>query len=230
MATIQYADIDTKLQVELGDLTGNIWDTATRKQKLNEAIGWFSRMWPYEQEMSYPIVLNATQQVVSLPLPDSLSQPPWRVLGVLIVGKRCTMQPDTADDDPNSLISDALINKALTWRLKWPDTIVFNQPLGSGTGLNDPSIVGQQMTIIAWFAWYDFDVSPTSLIDLSFEQLVLLKAAELCQLWAQPLAARLGRDMGSKDAAASYALRVAEIVAALHPQITQARPLKKGAQ
>ncbi len=228
MATIQYADIDAKLQVELGDLTGNIWDTATRKQKLNEAIGWFSRMWPYEQEMAYPIVLNEAQQLVSLALPGAINQPPWRVLGVLVAGKRCTMQPDTADDDPNSLISDALINWALTWRLKWPDTIVFNQPLGSGTGLNDPSIVGQQLTVIAWFAWYDFDIAPSLTIDLSFEQLVLLKAAELSHLWAQPLAARLGRDTGSKDAAASYALRVQDWLAALHPQMVAARPLKKG--
>lgn len=228
MATIAYTDIDSKLQVELGDMTGNIWDTATRKQKLNEAIAWFSRMWPNEQEEVYPISLHQTSQQVKMALPDSQFQPPWRVLGVLVAGKRCTMQPDTADDDPNSLISDALINSALTWRLKWPDYIVFSQGLGEGTGINDPSIVGQNMTIIAWFAWYDFDTASTILIDLSFEQLILLKAAELCQLWAQPLAARLGRDMGSKDAAANYALRLAEIMAALRPAVTQARPLKKG--
>jgi hypothetical protein len=233
MSTVIYSDIDAKLQVELGDLTGNIWDTATRKQKLNQAVQWFGRMWPYEQELAFTITLGMVQEQVLLALPDSLFQPPWAILGVLIAGKRVTRQPDTNDDDPNNFVSDALINTTLTWRLKWPDYIVFSAPLGTGTGLNDPSIVGaNNLKVTAWFTWYDFDVAPTSLIDISFEEVLLLKAAELCQVWAAPLASRLGRDLGSAAAAAAYATRVQEIVTALHPpmasQLSSGRPLKRG--
>jgi hypothetical protein len=227
MAGINYTDLDNRLTIELGDLSGNIWDTDTRRLKMNEAIGWFSRIFPDEQERSYTVTLNQTSQQVSITLPDETSQPPWRVSGVLLVDKRVAQQPDTADDDLNSLISDTIINSTLTWRLKAPDTVVFSQGLGSGSGINGAQVVGASLTVIAWFAWYDFDQSDTLTIDAAFGQLLLLKSAELCHVWAQPLAARLGRDMGSDKAAASYAARVAEIVAALNPALAKSRALKK---
>ncbi len=227
MAGINYTDLDNRLQIELGDLTGNIWDANTRRLKMNEAIGWFSRILPNEQERTYTVTLNQTSQQVNITLPDESIQPPWRILGVLLAGKRVTQQPDTAEDDPNSLISDVIINSTLTWRLKAPDTVIFNQGLGSGSGINGPGVVGDTLTIVAWFAWYDFDEGDTLTIDAAFSQLLLLKSAELCHLWAGPLAARLGRDMGSDKAAASYVARVADIVAALKPPPATARPLKK---
>lgn len=228
MSGIEYSILDGKLQIELGDLNGNIWDATTRKLKLNEAIGWFSRVFPYEQERNHTVVLGETSYQVSLSQPDESLQPPWRILGVLLAGKRVTMQPDPDDDDPNSMISDALINSTLTWRLQSPDTVVFSQGLGTGSGINGPAVVGKQLTVIAWFAWYDFDLQDGLEIDTTYSQLLLLKAAELCHLWAAPLAARLGRDTGSEKAAASYATRVAEIVAALKPPLpAQSRPLRK---
>ncbi len=232
MATIQYSTIDAALQVELGDMTGNVFDTTLRKQKLNEAVQWFSRMWPYEQAMVYPIVLNETSQAIYLSWPGAISSPPRRILEVLVAGKRVSVQPDTADDDPLSLVSDMMINNTLTWRLKWPDTVVFSQPLGTGTGLNDPSIVGLNLTVVCWFTWYDFDLAPSSAIDLAFENLLLLKAAELCHLWIQPIAARLGRDLGSALAAQNYQIRIADIISYMHPPLASqqagARPMKIG--
>lgn len=228
MSAIEYAVLDGKLQIELGDLSGNIWDAATRKLKLNEAIGWFSRIFPYEVERQSTVVLGERSYQAALPQPDETLQPPWRILGVLLAGQRVTMQPDPDDSDPNSMISDALINRTLTWRLRSPDTVVFSQGLGTGSGINGPAIVGQTLTVIAWFAWYDFDMQDTLALDTAYSQLLLLKAAELCHLWAAPLAARLGRDTGSEKAAATYATRIAEVVAALKPSPpAQSRPLRK---
>ncbi len=203
--TIELTTTSALLANELGDRDGYIWDDSLRKQKLDEAIDWLSQYLPSLRDDSYSTVLG--QRAVAVPGCRS-------VISVELAGRR--LNRDEAAD-PNTASS-----AALSYRM-FGQVLLFSHPLLAAEA------GAANLTVYAAYDLQHFSDGFPASSDApeQYALWLVLKAAELCLLWANTVLARRGRDIGSLKAAGEYRTRLDALVAArFGPQGVAARPLK----
>lgn len=208
--TLELTGTSALLANELGDRDGYIWDAELRRQKLNEAIDWLSQYLPTLRDAPYSTV--AGQRDIEI-------YGSRAILVVELNGRRLNRDDAPADDHALGTASSGSLSYRVLGAM-----IVFSRPIAAseaGTG---------NLTVYAAYNLLHFPLTLPSTTDAPDDYVLwlVLKAAELCLLWANAVLARRGRDIGSLRSADEYRQRIDGLVAARFvPQGAGARPLKQ---